>query len=96
MAVARRTQRVTADTYSQKSTHCTTLIFQAFKVWPSSCTSPRREVEIMQALVTFATAVAGLTLSLAIAILAEELFFGQVFRLLIARQAAQAANKTGR
>jgi len=47
----------------------------------------------METLITLTTAVAGLTFSLAIAVLAEELFFGQVFRLLVARQAVQAQNK---
>ncbi len=50
----------------------------------------------MQTLITFTTAVAGLTLSLAVAVLAEELFFGQVFRLLVARQAVRAGNAHGR
>jgi hypothetical protein len=50
----------------------------------------------MQALITFTTAVAGLTFSLAIAVLAEELFFGQVFRLLVSRQTVRAGNRQGR
>jgi hypothetical protein len=68
----------------------------ALKFWPSPCTSPRREVGLMQTLITFTTAVAGLTFSLAIAVLAEELFFGQVFRLLVARQTVRAGNRQGR
>ena len=46
-------------------------------------------------LVTFAAAVAGLMFSVAVALLAEELFFGQVFRLFFARQAAQGKTKPG-
>ena len=41
----------------------------------------------MQMLITFMAVIAGMVLSLAVAVLAEELIFGQVFRL-FARQAA--------
>jgi hypothetical protein len=41
----------------------------------------------MQMFVTFMAVVAGLIFSLAVALLAEELIFGQVFRLFFARQA---------
>jgi hypothetical protein len=41
----------------------------------------------MQMLITFMAVVAGLIFSLAVALLAEELIFGQVFRLFFARQA---------
>ena len=41
----------------------------------------------MQMAITFMAVVAGMVFSLAVALLAEELIFGQVFRLL-ARQAA--------
>ena len=41
----------------------------------------------MQMVITFMAVVAGLVFSLAIALLAEELIFGQVFRLFFARQA---------
>lgn len=40
----------------------------------------------MQMTITFLTEVAGLILSLAVALLAEELIFGQVLRLLFVRQ----------
>jgi hypothetical protein len=51
---------------------------------------------LMETLVTFMAAVAGLMFSLAVAVLAEELFFGHVFRLLVARQAVPVENKQGR
>ena len=41
----------------------------------------------MQMAITFMAVVAGLVFSIAIALLAEELIFGQVFRLFFARQA---------
>ena len=41
----------------------------------------------MQMAITFMAVVAGMVFSLAIALLAEEFIFGQVFRLLFARQA---------
>jgi hypothetical protein len=49
----------------------------------------------MQMAMTFIAVIAGLILSLAVAVLAEELIFGQVFRLFfaqgrLARQAVQA------
>jgi len=47
----------------------------------------------MQMAITFMAVVAGLIFSVAVALLAEELIFGQVFRLLFARQAVGA--KTG-
>jgi hypothetical protein len=40
----------------------------------------------MQMLITFMAVVAGMVLSLAVALLAEELIFGQVFRLFFVRQ----------
>ncbi|MGA9392489.1 MAG: hypothetical protein WBV69_18830 [Candidatus Sulfotelmatobacter sp.] len=42
----------------------------------------------MQMLMTFMAVVAGMIFSLAIALLAEELIFGQVFRLFFVRQTA--------
>jgi hypothetical protein len=42
----------------------------------------------MQMAITFLAVVAGLVFSLAVALLAEELIFGQVFRLFFARPAA--------
>ena len=44
----------------------------------------------MQMAITFMAVVAGMVFSLAVALLAEELIFGQVFRLLFARQAADS------
>ncbi len=57
----------------------------------------------MQMVMTFMAVVAGLIFSIAVALLLEELIFGQVFRLFFARQNAQqpgsnlvpAALKTG-
>ena len=42
----------------------------------------------MQMAITFMAVMAGMVFSLAVALLAEELIFGQVFRLFFARQAA--------
>ncbi len=42
----------------------------------------------MQMAITFMAVVAGMVFSLAVALLAEELIFGQVFRLFFARQTA--------
>ena len=44
----------------------------------------------MQMVITFMAVVAGLIFSVAVALLAGELIFGQVFRLFFARQAAPA------
>ena len=41
----------------------------------------------MQMVITTMAVIAGMIFSLAVALLAEELIFGQVFRLLFARQA---------
>jgi len=43
----------------------------------------------MQMVITFMAVVAGLIFSVAVALLAEELIFGQVFRLFFARHIAQ-------
>jgi ABC-type enterobactin transport system permease subunit len=43
----------------------------------------------MQMAITFMAVVAGLIFSIAVALLAEELIFGQVFRLFFAPQAAR-------
>jgi hypothetical protein len=43
----------------------------------------------MQILITAITVLAGMALSLGIAVAAEELIFGKVFRLLLVRQAVQ-------
>ena len=43
----------------------------------------------MQMAITFMAVVAGMVFSLGVALLAEELIFGQVFRLLFARQTGQ-------
>lgn len=42
----------------------------------------------MQMAVTFMAVIAGMVFSLAVALLAEELIFGQLFRLFFSRQAA--------
>ena len=47
----------------------------------------------MQMVITFMAVVAGMIFSLAVALLAEELIFGQVFRIFFVRQTA--AVKTG-
>jgi hypothetical protein len=44
---------------------------------------------VMQMAITVMAVIAGMILSLAVALLAEELIFGQVFRLFFARQAVQ-------
>jgi len=44
----------------------------------------------MQMAITFMAVVAGMVFSLAVALLAEELIFGQVFRLFLSRQVATA------
>jgi hypothetical protein len=51
------------------------------------------EERIMQMAITFIAVVAGLILSLAVALLAEELIFGQVIRLFFVRRPVAA--KTG-
>ena len=43
----------------------------------------------MQMVITAIAVIAGMILSLAVAVLAEELIFGQVIRLFFARQAVQ-------
>lgn len=48
----------------------------------------------MEPLINFITVVAGMTLSLAVGLLMEELIFGKVFCLVFARQAARI--KSGR
>ena len=45
--------------------------------------------EIMQMAITFMAVVAGLIFSVAVALLAEELIFGQVFRLFFVQQPAR-------
>ena len=45
--------------------------------------------DIMQMAITFMAVVAGMVFSLAIALLAEELIFGQLFRLFFARQTVE-------
>ena len=44
----------------------------------------------MQMAITFMAVVAGMVFSLAVALLAEELIFGQVFRLFFSQQAVAA------
>ena len=44
----------------------------------------------MQMAITFMAVIAGMVFSLSVALLAEELIFGQLFRLFFARQTATA------
>ena len=48
----------------------------------------------MQMAITFMAVVAGMVFSLAVALLAEELIFGQVFRLFFARQTANTKSES--
>jgi ABC-type enterobactin transport system permease subunit len=50
----------------------------------------------MQMAITFMAVVGGLIFSLAVALLAEELIFGQVFRLFFAPQKLAAQTMTGK
>ena len=50
----------------------------------------------MQMAITFMAVVGGMIFSLAVALLAEELIFGQVFRLFFARQAVAAKSEQKR
>jgi ABC-type enterobactin transport system permease subunit len=50
----------------------------------------------MQTAITFMAVVGGLVFSLAIALLAEELIFGQVFRLFFSSQAATGRGIAGK
>ncbi len=50
----------------------------------------------MQMAITFMAVVAGMVFSLAIALLAEELIFGQVFRLFFARPVASVKTEQER
>jgi hypothetical protein len=67
---------------------------QQLRKWGSSCSiTVEVEKNIMQMAITFMAVVAGMIFSLAVALLAEELIFGQVFRLFfgsgkLARQGA--------
>jgi ABC-type enterobactin transport system permease subunit len=47
----------------------------------------------MQMAITFMAVVAGMVFSLAVALLAEELIFGQVFRLLFSRPAIEVKSE---
>ena len=48
----------------------------------------------MQMAITFMAVVAGMVFSLAVALLAEELIFGQVFRLFFVRQTANPKSES--
>ena len=48
----------------------------------------------MQMAITFMAVVAGMVFSLSVALLAEELIFGQLFRLFFARQAVAKTGQT--
>jgi len=50
----------------------------------------------MQMAITFMAVVAGMVFSLAVALLAEELIFGQVFRLFFSRQAVEVESEQKR
>ena len=50
----------------------------------------------MQMAITFMAVVAGMVFSLAVALLAEELIFGQVFRLFFVRQRADVRSNRER
>ena len=57
------------------------------------CAARSAREGVMQMAITFMAVVAGLIFSVAVALLAEELIFGQVFRLFFSQQTA--ALKTG-
>jgi len=50
----------------------------------------------MQMAITFLAVVGGMIFSLAVAVLAEELIFGQVFRMFFARQAVAVKSEQDR
>lgn len=50
----------------------------------------------MQMAITFMAVIAGMVFSLAVALLAEKLIFGQVFRLFFSRQAVAAKSEEKR
>ena len=52
----------------------------------------RRTEDVTQMAITFMAVVAGLIFSVAVALLAEELIFGQVFRLFFSQQTAAVKN----
>jgi ABC-type enterobactin transport system permease subunit len=58
--------------------------FQFDTGWPVSCFCICEEEDIMHMAITFMAVVGGMVFSLAVALLAEELIFGQVFRLFFA------------
>jgi hypothetical protein len=58
--------------------------------------SLKSQEDIMQMAITFMAVVAGMIFSLAVALLAEELIFGQVFRLFFARPTVVAKPGTKR
>lgn len=66
----------------------------------SALTSPysRRNFreDVMQMAITFIAVVGGMVLSLAVALLAEELIFGQVFRLFFSQQALAVKRESRR
>jgi hypothetical protein len=53
----------------------------------------KSQEDIMQMAISFMAVVAGMVFSLAVALLAEELIFGQVFRLFFARQTTTAKSE---
>jgi hypothetical protein len=57
--------------------------------WKLEETAKAQE-DVMQMAMTFMAVIAGMVFSLSVALLAEELIFGQLFRLFFARQTATA------
>jgi hypothetical protein len=57
---------------------------------PDEIASVRDLEEVMQMAITFMAVIGGMIFSLAVALLAEELIFGQVFRLFFAQTRLQA------
>jgi hypothetical protein len=69
------------------------IVFSALMIGLVTASLPVVLGGIMQMAITFMAVVAGLIFSIAVALLAEELIFGQVFRLFFVRQ--PVAMKTG-
>ena len=79
VAAARRLPSRTAGKNSRRG-------FDARGIWNSNS---KFQEDIMQMAITFMAVVGGMIFSLAVALLAEELIFGQVFRLFFAQQAGR-------
>jgi hypothetical protein len=77
------------------------LNFQSDTLWLLSCFLPQRSAgwsqeDFMQMAITFMAVVGGMVFSLAVALLAEELIFGQVFRLFFSQQAVAVKSEQKR